>query len=253
MRLIIVSNRLPVSVAVNDGVVAVTRSVGGLATGMSAYVERLKGQSSADFPVNHLSDVLPEVVWVGWPGADIAEGLREQVSSSLRDAGAVPIFVPSELRDRFYNGFCNQTLWPLFHYFSSLVSYDEEDYRAYVEVNALFADALAGMLKPGDVVWVHDYHLLLLPAMLRERFPDLAIGFFLHIPFPDFELFQLLPKRWRESLLEGVLGADVVGFHTYDYTQHFLQCALRILGIEHKMGTLLLRTALSRRTLFRWG
>ncbi|MCA1685400.1 MAG: trehalose-6-phosphate synthase, partial [Planctomycetia bacterium] len=116
----------------------------------------------------------------------------------------------------------------------------------------MFCDAVLDEAEPGDTVWVHDYHFLLLPAMLRRR-PGLKIGFFLHIPFPSYEIFRLLPDRWRAALLEGLLGADLVGFHTHDYAQHFLKCVRRILGYDHEMGRVMLPDRLSRADTFPMG
>jgi trehalose 6-phosphate synthase/phosphatase len=138
--------------------------------------------------------------------------------------------------DRFYHGFCNGTLWPLFHYFPSYATYEEEDWETYRRVNQQYCDEIVEMAQPGDEIWVHDYQLLLLPALLRERLPDASIGFFLHIPFPSFEVFRQLPTKWRRELLEGVLGADLMGFHTHDYSQHFLHSVFRTLGHEHYLG-----------------
>jgi trehalose 6-phosphate synthase/phosphatase len=138
--------------------------------------------------------------------------------------------------DSFYHGFCNGTLWPLFHYFPSYAIYNERDWETYRRVNEKFCEALMELVQPGDEIWVHDYQLLLLPALLRKRLTDASIGFFLHIPFPSFEVFRQLPTRWRRELLEGVLGADLMGFHTHDYAQHFLHSVFRTLGYEHYLG-----------------
>ena len=135
------------------------------------------------------------------------------------------MFLPEQEMDLFYHGFCNKTIWPLFHYFPSYASYDDVSWESYVRVNQAFCDALAGTVVSGDMIWIHDYHLMLLPRMLQERMPDTPVGFFLHIPFPSFEMFRLLPVGWRRQILEGLLGADLVGFHTYEYMQHFLQAS----------------------------
>src|SRR5581483_9162514 len=118
--------------------------------------------------------------------------------------------------------------------FPSKVCYDDGPWQVYQRINERFADAVIAAADPADQVWVHDYHLMLLPALLRQRRPDLRVGFFLHIPFPAFETFRTLPDPWRKALLDGLLGADLVGFHTYDYAQHFLTCARRILGRDHE-------------------
>ncbi|RYY51863.1 MAG: bifunctional alpha,alpha-trehalose-phosphate synthase (UDP-forming)/trehalose-phosphatase, partial [Chitinophagaceae bacterium] len=135
--------------------------------------------------------------------------------------------------ERYYNGFSNSLLWPLFHYFPSFAEYDPSFFDAYITVNRAFYRALAAEIKPGDVVWIHDYHLLPLAGMLRDKFPDLTIGLFLHIPFPSYELFRVIPKRWQKALLEGMLGADLIGFHTAEYVAHFLKTVDMSLKTEH--------------------
>lgn len=134
--------------------------------------------------------------------------------------------------EKFYYGSCNKTIWPLFHYFPSYAIYDEEYWSYYKQVNETFCDTVMEIIKTDDVVWVHDYHLMLLPKLLRKKVSN-PIGFFLHIPFPSFEIFWPLPRKWRTEILEGLLGADLIGFHTHDYTQYFLRSVLRILGYEH--------------------
>ncbi|MEM1137350.1 MAG: bifunctional alpha,alpha-trehalose-phosphate synthase (UDP-forming)/trehalose-phosphatase, partial [Bacteroidota bacterium] len=131
-------------------------------------------------------------------------------------------------------GFSNRTIWPLFHYFTEYTKYIAELWNAYVRVNQKFCDAILEHASDGDVLWIHDYQLLLVPSMLREKLPNATIGFFQHIPFPSFEIFRLLP--WREEILEGMLGADLIGFHTYDDMRHFLSSVARILGHGSTMG-----------------
>src|SRR5262249_8366154 len=127
--------------------------------------------------------------------------------------------------------FANGVLWPLFHYLLARVRPDASaDWEAYRRVNERFAAALADAWQPGDLVWVHDYHLLLVPGMLRRRLPDATIGFFLHIPFPSAEVFRILP--WREQILRGLLGADIVGFHTAEYAHHFRYACTQLIGAE---------------------
>jgi trehalose 6-phosphate synthase/phosphatase len=204
-------------------------SVGGLVSGLSAYLESMRG----------VPFTRSEYVWAGWPGIAVREEKqREMKSRILSEFRACPVFIPKETMDNFYLGFCNSTIWPLFHYFPSYAVYHEEYWKCYRRVNELFCDSVAEILRPGDVVWVQDYHLMLLPGLLRERMPDASIGFFLHIPFPSFEIYRLLPQEWRSEILAGILGSDLIGFHTHDYTQYFLRCVLRILGYEHNMGRL---------------
>lgn len=144
----------------------------------------------------------------------------------------LPVFINRKRYELYYNGFSNSVVWPLFHYFPSFADYNSAYYDAYVEVNRLFADVLAAQLKKDDTVWIHDYHLMPLAAMLRERLPTITIGFFLHVPFPSYEIFRVIPKRWQRTLLEGMLGADLIGFHTIDYTVHFFSCVEAILKPE---------------------
>ncbi len=226
-RLIIVSNRLPFTVRIAGGEIRFDESAGGLVTGLSTFLDSYKYH----FPKQERH------VWLGWPGSTIPEAFKEQVRSrALTEGGSYPVFLSNEDMEQFYWGFCNKTIWPLFHYFPSYAAYEEGFWQTYQRVNEKFRDAVLELLKPNDIVWVQDYHLMLLPRMLREKAPETLVGFFLHIPFPSFEIFRLLPPRWRRGLLEGLLGADLVGFHTYEYMQHFIQSVLRILGLEHQMG-----------------
>lgn len=221
-RLLLVSNRLPFTVKVDQkGQVSLAPSTGGLATGMRPLLE--SGLAT----------------WVGWPGIseEAAGNLRDSISKTLRLRGVVPVWLNSREIEGYYEGFCNSTIWPLFHYFVERAAYDEDYWRWYVEVNRKFADVVLQAYRRGDVIWVHDYHLMLLPSLLRERLgDDVPIGFFLHIPFPSFEVFRQLP--WREDIIRGLLGADLIGFHTYDYMNYFLESVRRLLGIEHYLGEL---------------
>jgi trehalose 6-phosphate synthase/phosphatase len=231
MRLLIISNRLPVTVEQNGDEINIKESSGGLVSGLSSYLDSLKG---SEFPSKS------DYIWIGWPGIEIDKKNEEKLKQKIySDYRAYPVYFPEKTMEKFYQGFCNNTIWPLFHYFPSLTSYEEEEWGYYKHVNEKFCDAVMEMIKPDDVVWIHDYHLMLLPELLRKRMPDIKIGFFLHIPFPTFEIYGLLPGRWRTSILKGLLGADIIGFHTYDYTQYFLRCVLRVLGMENNMGKLL--------------
>jgi len=229
MKLIVVSNRLHITVEEKEGKLNYKPSSGGLATGLSSYLDTMK---SRNFEVS-------EYLWIGWPGSAINSAKRAEVSSTLISKyNCYPVFLSEKVMDKFYFGFCNKTIWPLFHYFPMFTNYSAEHWKQYVSVNEIFCNAIIEAVKPGDVVWIHDYQLMLLPAMLRKKMPNLAIGYFHHIPFPSFEIFRLLPREWRNSILEGLLGADLVGFHTHDYTQYFLRCVLRMLGLEHDLGTI---------------
>ncbi len=244
MRLLIVSNRLPMTVEKTKDGYVFQESVGGLVSGLSAYLESMRGTSFTH----------TEYIWVGWPGIAIEEEKQDEVKDRiLSDFHAYPVFIPKKVMNNFYLGFCNRTIWPLFHYFPSYATYDEEYWRCYREVNELFCNSILEIARPDDIVWIQDYHLMLLPGMLRARMPAVAIGFFLHIPFPSFEIFRLLPKEWRSKILSGLLGADLIGFHTHDYAQYFLRCVLRILGYEHNMGNLAVEDRMVRAETFPMG
>jgi trehalose 6-phosphate synthase/phosphatase len=226
-RLIIVSNRLPFSVSVEDNRLRFNESAGGLVSGLSGYVNRLQKSD----------DQWERCRWVGWPGGDVDEKFRAELDNEAnRTFRSTPVYLSSEEMEQFYHGFCNKTIWPLFHYFPTIAEYKEEYWEHYKRVNAIFCDALARIVGEDDTVWIHDYHLMLLPGLLRARVPGASIGFFLHIPFPSFEVYRLIPGVWRSQILEGLLGSDLIGFHTYEYTQHFLHSVLRILGNDHHMG-----------------
>ncbi|RPF49411.1 trehalose 6-phosphate synthase/phosphatase [Thermodesulfitimonas autotrophica] len=221
-RLLIVSNRLPVTVLQKKGGYRFFPSIGGLATGLKSLQRSW------------------ESLWIGWPGEIQDEEARAELRARLlTEFNCHPVFLSPADVEKYYGGFSNRTIWPLFHYFPVYTVYDESYWEAYERVNRLFCREILRVARPDDTIWVHDYHLMLLPKMLREKLPDAAIGFFLHIPFPSFELFRLLP--WRRDILEGLLGADLVGFHTYDYARHFLSSVLHILGYDHKLGEIITR------------
>jgi trehalose 6-phosphate synthase/phosphatase len=208
--LVVASNRLPVRVSIQKDGFDVSPSVGGLAAALRA----VRGDS----------------VWVGWPGTVVPDPLVSKVTRRLRADRLVPVYLSAEEEEDFYGRVCNDTLWPLFHYFGDRLRITPEAWQRYVEVNQRFADVILEQCGPGTRVWVHDFHLMLLPQLLRRREPDLPIGFFLHTPFPSSEVYRLLPER--EALLRGVLGADYVSFHIGDYSRHFRSSCLRVLGVD---------------------
>jgi len=233
-RLLIVSNRLPITVQERKGDLHVEPSVGGLATGLSSWY---KSRDS---------------IWIGWPGITGKKIRREKdILAKLLSANCHPVSISQHDVEAYYHGFCNRTIWPLFHYFPLYAEYSEDFWQAYEQVNTSFANVVAGFAKPNDIIWVHDYHLMLLPKLLRERLPKATVGFFLHIPFPSFEIFRLLP--WRKQILEGLLGADLVGFHTYDYTGHFLDSVHHLLGYEAAMGQITTADRIVRADTFPMG
>lgn len=221
-KVIIVSNRLPVSIKLQGSRVQVSRSSGGLASGLGSAFGKQGG------------------VWLGWPGAAYDNPRHQElVTRELKKQNLYPVFLSEEDQENFYEGYSNSVLWPNFHYFMQYVQFKPEYWPSYERVNRQFANLLVHIYKlyePGDMIWIHDYHLLLLPAMLREMLPDATIGFFLHIPFPSFEIFRQLPQRCE--LLEGMLGADLLGFHTYDDVKHYTETTSRLLGVYSNMNEL---------------
>lgn len=217
---IVVSNRLPVSVSKVDGKLSFSNSSGGLATAMASLEAK-------------------EKIWVGWPGIasdDLTNEDRTEIARELAKHGCVPVYLSAQQIKLFYEGYANDTLWPLFHYFQGLTVHKSEYWQAYREVNKLFMQATKKVARPEASIWVQDYQLMLLPKLLRAQLPEASIGFFLHIPFPSYEIFRLLPER--REILEGLLGADLLGFHIYDYARHFLSSCLRLLGVSSTHGVM---------------
>lgn len=218
-RLLIVSNRLPVTIDRRKDGLSFTQSVGGLATGLGSFYKEF------------------DAAWIGW--ADVPERTpaseRTAIAERLQqEFSALPVFLSDADVRLYYHGFANKTIWPTFHQFTQYAVFDEPMWQAYERVNRKFADCILATATAADTIWIHDYHLMLVPGMVRERLPEATIGFFLHIPFPTFEVFRMLP--WRREILTGILGADLVGFHTYDYVRNFLDSTLRLTGCEHLFG-----------------
>ncbi|MBT8185850.1 MAG: trehalose-6-phosphate synthase, partial [Eudoraea sp.] len=214
-KTIIISNRLPVQLQIGNGIITAVPSVGGLATGMKSV--HAGGDS----------------LWIGWSGLtdeETPEQLITDIDKALARHGSSKVNLSQEEVDGFYFGFSNRTIWPLFHYFLEYSEFELNSWNTYKAVNQKFADAILEKADEDDTIWVHDYQLMLVPQMVRAQKPKIAIGFFLHIPFPSYEIFRTLP--WREEVLEGLLGADLIGFHTYDYERHFLSSVRRLLGLE---------------------
>ncbi|PLB39083.1 glycosyltransferase family 20 protein [Aspergillus candidus] len=217
-RLLIVSNRLPITVRRSEGgKYEFSMSSGGLVTGLSGLSKSTTFQ------------------WFGWPGLEVPGDEVASVTQRLNDEfNAMPVFMDDTLADRHYNGFSNSILWPLLHYHPGEIVFDEGAWDAYREANRLFARTIATETREGDLVWIHDYHLMLLPQILREELRALGkenvrIGFFLHTPFPSSEIYRILPVRGQ--LLRGLLHCDLIGFHTYDYARHFLSSCTHILEL----------------------
>ena len=213
-RTIVVSNRLPIKISNLDKSFEFSSTSGGLATGMKSIHKK------------------NNFLWIGWPGID-KKSLGNNLAKAeklLHKKNYIPVFLRKKEINDFYYGTSNEALWPLFHYFLEFSIFNKSHWKSYVNVNKKFAKSVIKYANKGDIVWVHDYQLLLCPRMIKTKRPDLTVGFFLHIPFPSFEIFRIFP--WREELLEGILGSDLIGFHTYDYVRHFLSSVKRILRYD---------------------
>lgn len=218
MAVIIVSNRLPVKISRKGEKYIFKKSEGGLATGLSSVGDK-------------------NWKWIGWPGTIIdKEKDKANLTQELRKQGLIPVYLSrTEIKD-FYEGFSNETIWPNFHYFTQFSIYNQAFWESYVKVNQKYCTEILKHARSGDTIWIHDYHLLLLPSLLRQKLKKCQIGFFLHIPFPSYEIFRQIP--WHAEILHGLIGADLIGFHTYDYLQYFLDSLSRVLGLNHLGGTL---------------
>ncbi len=219
-RTILVSNRLPITASVEAGELEVHRSVGGLATALEAVSRR------------------SHTLWVGWPGpvSGIPRAERAELNQRLKELDCIPVTLSTRQVTEYYERVSNGLLWPLFHYFTDRLPLETPSWEVYEEVNEEFADAAAEVWREGDDIWVHDYQLLLVPALLRRRLPSARIGFFLHTPFPSSEILRILPGR--SQVLEGMLGANLVGFHTSRYAAHFRHAALRLTSAVESDGPL---------------
>jgi trehalose 6-phosphate synthase/phosphatase len=201
---------LPVRFTLADDGFDVEPSAGGLAAALRA--------------------VRGDALWIGWPGTVVPEQVQPSATKRLAKDNLVPIFLSADEEEDFYGRVCNDTLWPLLHYFGDRLRLTPEAWQRYVHVNERFADAILEHSGSDSRVWVHDFHLMLVPAMLRRRAPGLSVGFFLHTPFPSSEVYRLLPAR--EEVLRGLLGSDYVSFQVGDYARHFRSSCLRILGVD---------------------
>ncbi len=212
-KTIIISNRLPVKISESNGQFELRQSEGGLATGLGSIYRQ--GNN----------------IWIGWPGIEVySEDQENTIKNQLSEINLSPVFLTQEEINLYYEGFSNETLWPIFHYHPTYAKYEQSYWDSYKEVNYKFKEAVLQIAEPDDIIWIHDYQLLLLPGLIRAEFPDITIGFFQHIPFPSSELFRLIP--WRAEILENMLGADLLGFHTFDDARHFRSAVTRILPIQ---------------------
>ncbi len=213
MKLVIISNRLPLKIVEENDEYQVVPSPGGVSTGLDSL------------------KIDMEKCWVGWPGMHLEDGsVKDKITAQMKANSFYPVYLAPEQIQNYYEGYSNNVLWPLCHYFPTYINYENKYPETYREVNTLFCKAALEIIKPGDLVWVQDYHLMLLPRMIREEMPDVSIGYFHHIPFPSYELFRVLPERGE--LLSGLLGADLIGFHTHSYMRHFISTVYRVLKLD---------------------
>jgi trehalose 6-phosphate synthase/phosphatase len=228
-RLFIVSSRLPIRIQSTGKGMEVRPSSGELVSAITGFIRRLT------------EVVIPPFAEIGWTGVvRCSAATWADIQSLLPEAAYryYPVFPAPKDYEGWYRGFANSVLWPLFHYFPSYAQFTSGNYEEYQRVNQDFADTMERYLRPNDTVWIHDYLLLPLAALLRKKFPELTIGFFLHVPFPSYEVFRQMPRQWQEEVLTGMMGADLVGFQTIDYADHFLQCVQLVLGIDNYSGTI---------------
>ncbi len=223
-KLIVVSVRLPVRLSRDVDTWQVEPSPGGLATALRAVAQR------------------KSFSWVGWPGESVPSQYQDSASEALAQYGK-PVFIGESEFHGFYEQFANRLIWPLFHNISGRLKFDRKAWYRYKVANERFAEAVRSIAQPGDTIWVHDYQLALVPQMLRRSRLDCAIGFFLHVPFPSHETYRMLPAR--AEILRGMLGADLIGFHTYEFAQHFRNACLRVLGLESEQETIALPSHLA--------
>lgn len=211
-KTIIVSNRLPVRIQKRGGKLVSAPSEGGLATGLGAVYAQ--GNN----------------IWIGWPGLVVRKEDEAQINALLTPDNLIPVYLNNAEIKGYYEGFSNEVLWPVFHYISSYAQFDKQHWQSYKDVNQKFFNTLKPYIDPGDTIWIHDYHLLLLLQLIREEFKDITLGYFQHIPFPSHEIFRLIP--WRDELLKGMLGADLLGFHTFDDVRHFISATAHLLSVQ---------------------
>ncbi len=223
-RLVIVAYRLPFKIVKEEKGISLFQNSGGLVSAVLSLV----GDGAHDPVVSG-----DKIQWIGY-----SDNSKEELAGqSLENESfkAHPVFIPEDVNENYYEGFCNDLIWPLCHYFPSHARFDDAYFQAYEEANQLFFQKLEEIIQPGDIVWVQDYQLMLLPQMIRAKYPDNKVGFFFHIPFPSYELFRMLPVKWRKAIVEGIIGADVVGFHTNDYVEYFLKAVRMVLGHGNKL------------------
>ena len=199
----------------------------------ASYRKQLATELGSSLEAGGKKYAVQKIGWTGAAAPDYAQ--RDAVAKSmLQEYSQLPVFLEKDDINDFYYGFCNTSLWPLLHYISSYAEYNGRWYEAYRRVNELFADKVVERYRSGDMIWVHDYHLMLVPQFIKQKRPEAKVGFFLHTPFPSYELFRCHPNR--VELLSGMLSADLTGFQTFGYLRHFRSTVLRLLGIESEIN-----------------
>ncbi len=214
-RLFIIANHLPYDIRKTDDKIHLVPRRDGFSPGLKRFYEAY------------------DIKWIGRAGIDIdeiSENQKISLDNQYRVHDCIPLYLDNQLKKNYLEGFCENVLWPVFNYFSERARYENELWEAYEEVNSMFANEVSKFVQDDDLIWIHDYHLLLLPKLIKDQHPKVSIGYFQHIPFPSFEIFREIP--WRLQLLDGMLGADLIGFHTYDYQRHFMSSVRRLMGIE---------------------
>jgi trehalose 6-phosphate synthase/phosphatase len=206
--IVVASNRLPFSLSRSANGLERRPSPGGLVSALEPVLRKRGG------------------TWIGWPGIDLRDG--ESIPADGEDYAVAPVLISESELARYYHGFSNRTLWPLLHSMTDRARFDGRDYATYEEVNDRFAAAAVAHADGAGLVWIHDYHLMLAPRRVRDACPDVPLAWFLHIPFPPFDIFRLLP--WDRELLRSLLACDLIGFHVRGYAQNFLDCVERSLG-----------------------
>lgn len=239
-RIVIVAYRLPFTLKQRGSTLTAIQNTGGLVSAILSLTNRVKSPDG--------DAEMEKIVWVGKSDYDSD---RMNALPEVKDKFELrSVKIPDSINDKFYGGFCNDLIWPLFHYFPSMAVFGQGYFESYRKANELFFKELREIVRPGDFVWIHDYQLFLLPAMVREEFPEASVAFFLHIPFPSFEVFRIMPDGHQTAILKGLLGSDLIGFQTHDYAQHFLKSVRRRLGYDISLNTVIAENVYARADAF---